>query len=150
MYINMYWTWYFIHGPYLSARGCIRGPFEKFMDSPYYSESEPCGGRVTVSYFEVPPLASDALLTTLHPLLENVLQTVCRKLQDGSGTGGFALWVHFFVYKALPPLKNRSSFHCIVSISLMDELEGFGIQSRNADTPLRKYLVAPPSWKGFF
>jgi hypothetical protein len=26
--------------------------------------------------FEVPPLPSDALLTTLHPLLENVLQTV--------------------------------------------------------------------------
>jgi hypothetical protein len=30
---------------------------------------------VTV-FFEVPPLACDALLTTLHPLLENVLQTV--------------------------------------------------------------------------
>jgi hypothetical protein len=27
-------------------------------------------------FSEVPPLASDALLTTLHPLLENVLQTV--------------------------------------------------------------------------
>jgi hypothetical protein len=27
-------------------------------------------------FFEVPPLASDALLTTLHPLLENVLLTV--------------------------------------------------------------------------
>jgi hypothetical protein len=27
-------------------------------------------------FFEVPPLASDALLTTLRPLLENVLQTV--------------------------------------------------------------------------
>jgi hypothetical protein len=27
-------------------------------------------------FFEVPPLASDALLTTLHLLLENVLQTV--------------------------------------------------------------------------
>jgi hypothetical protein len=27
-------------------------------------------------FFEVPPLASDALLTTLHPLLENELQTV--------------------------------------------------------------------------
>jgi hypothetical protein len=26
--------------------------------------------------FEVPPLESDTLLTTLHPLLENVLQTV--------------------------------------------------------------------------
>jgi hypothetical protein len=31
---------------------------------------------VTVSFFEVPPLASDALLTTLNPLLGNVLQTV--------------------------------------------------------------------------
>jgi hypothetical protein len=27
-------------------------------------------------FFKVPPLASDALLTTLHPLLENVLQAV--------------------------------------------------------------------------
>jgi hypothetical protein len=27
-------------------------------------------------FFQIPPLASDALLTTLHPLLENVLQTV--------------------------------------------------------------------------
>jgi hypothetical protein len=27
-------------------------------------------------FFEVAPLARDALLTTLHPLLENVLQTV--------------------------------------------------------------------------
>jgi hypothetical protein len=32
-----------------------------------------CGDGLS---FEVPPLASDALLTTLHPLLENVLQTV--------------------------------------------------------------------------
>jgi hypothetical protein len=28
----------------------IRGPFEKFVDSPYYSESELCGGAVTVSF----------------------------------------------------------------------------------------------------
>jgi hypothetical protein len=46
------------------------------MDSPYYSESELCGGAVTVSLFELPPLAGDTLLTTLHLLLENVLQTV--------------------------------------------------------------------------
>jgi hypothetical protein len=50
----------------------IRRPFAKFVDSYYYSESELCGGAV----FEVPPLATDALLKTLHPLLENVLQTV--------------------------------------------------------------------------
>jgi hypothetical protein len=40
-------------------------------------------------------LASDAFLTTLHPLLENVLQTVCRKLQEESGTGGFELRAPF-------------------------------------------------------
>jgi hypothetical protein len=28
----------------------LRGPFEKFVDSPYYSESEICGGVVTVSF----------------------------------------------------------------------------------------------------
>jgi hypothetical protein len=27
-------------------------------------------------FFEVPPLATDALLTMLHPLLKNVLQTI--------------------------------------------------------------------------
>jgi hypothetical protein len=43
------------------------------MDSNYYSVSELCGGAVTV-FFEVPPLASYALLTTLHPLLENMLK----------------------------------------------------------------------------
>jgi hypothetical protein len=45
------------------------------MDTPYYSESELCGSAVMV-FFEVPPLASDALLTTLYPLLKNMLQTV--------------------------------------------------------------------------
>jgi hypothetical protein len=32
--------------------------------------------------------------------------------------------VCFSVSKALPPLENRSSSHCIVSIGLMDELYG--------------------------
>jgi hypothetical protein len=47
-------------------------------------------------FFEVPPSAtSDALHITLHPLLENVLQTVFRKLQEDSGTGGFDLGAPF-------------------------------------------------------
>jgi hypothetical protein len=47
------------------------------MDSPYYSKLELCGGVVTVGlFFEVPPLQSKALLTVLHPLLGNVLQTI--------------------------------------------------------------------------
>jgi hypothetical protein len=31
---------------------------------------------MTVSFSKISPLASDAVLTTLHPLLENVLQIV--------------------------------------------------------------------------
>jgi hypothetical protein len=70
------------------------GQSEKFVDSPYYFESElwRCGDGL---FFEVPPLASDALLKTLHPLIKNVLQTVCRKLQEDSGTGGFDLTLLF-------------------------------------------------------
>jgi hypothetical protein len=49
--------------------------------------------------------------------------------------------VRFSVSKVLPPLKNRSLSHSIVSIGLMDELQCFRIQSRNADAP----LVAPVS-----
>jgi hypothetical protein len=32
----------------------LRGLFEKFVDSPYYSESELCGGAVTVSFSKCP------------------------------------------------------------------------------------------------
>jgi hypothetical protein len=31
----------------------IRRPFQKFVDSPYYSELELCGGAVTVSFSSV-------------------------------------------------------------------------------------------------
>jgi hypothetical protein len=33
----------------------LRGPFEKFVDSPYYSESELCGGAVTTSFSKYLP-----------------------------------------------------------------------------------------------
>jgi hypothetical protein len=48
-------------------------------------------------FFEVPPLASDALLTTLHPFLENVLQTVDHF--EISGLGAPLSW--------LEKLRNR-------------------------------------------
>jgi hypothetical protein len=37
------------------AHAHIRRPFEKFVDSPYYSESELCGGAVTVSFSKYLP-----------------------------------------------------------------------------------------------
>jgi hypothetical protein len=69
-------------------------------------------------FFEVPPLVSDAHLTTLHPLIENVLQTVCRKLQEDSGTGGFDLRAPF---SWLGKPRNRMG-RDLDSIGLMDEL----------------------------
>jgi hypothetical protein len=45
------------------------------MDSPYYSESELCGGVMMVSFLKYLPWLSNALFAILHPLLENVLQT---------------------------------------------------------------------------
>jgi hypothetical protein len=35
--------------------GLLRGPFEKFVDSPYYSESEVCGGGVMISFSKYLP-----------------------------------------------------------------------------------------------
>jgi hypothetical protein len=46
------------------------------MDSPYNSESELCGGAVAVAVSFSKYLPWQAFLTTLHPLLENVKQTV--------------------------------------------------------------------------
>jgi len=54
----------------------IRWPFEKFVDSPYYPESELCGGAVTVSLSKYLPWQAMHFVTTFNPLLRNVLQTV--------------------------------------------------------------------------
>jgi hypothetical protein len=84
-----------------------------------------------------PPLASDALLTTLHPLLENVQHTVCRKLQEDSGTGSFDV---------LTTLKTAARpLHCLHRLDgwVVGFLIHFfqvehRIQSRNVDATLRK------------
>jgi hypothetical protein len=49
-------------------------------------------------------LAGDAFLTTFHPLLENVLQAVCHKLSEDSGTDGFDIGAPF---SYLEKPKNR-------------------------------------------
>jgi hypothetical protein len=87
--------------------------------------------------FEVPLFSSDALLTTLHPLLENVLQTVCRKLQEDSGTGSFDLGAPFHGSKS-PEIKWGRDLDCVTNvppISVDASIATF--QSRNADAPLK-------------
>jgi hypothetical protein len=54
----------------------IRGPFAKFVDSPYYSESELRGGAMTVSFSKcVPWKAMQFLQRSTH-----FLKTCCRLL----------------------------------------------------------------------
>jgi hypothetical protein len=120
----------------------IQGPLGKFVDSPYSSESELCGGAVTVSLKHLPWQAMHFVQYPTH-----FLKMCCRPFATSFRriVVQVVLTFHvcFPVSKALPPLENCSSSHCIISIGLMDE--GFRIQSHNADAPLRKYLVAPPS-----
>jgi hypothetical protein len=92
-------------------------------------------------FFEVPPLASEALLTTLHPLLENVLQTVCRKLQDDSGAGGFDLGATF---SWLEKPRNRMGRDLDCRTDVLMGIHRFRrahplhtFELRNADAPLR-------------
>jgi hypothetical protein len=54
----------------------IRGPFAKFVDSPYYSGSELCGGAVTVSFSRYLPWQAMYFLQRSTHLSE----TCCRPL----------------------------------------------------------------------
>jgi hypothetical protein len=54
----------------------LQGPFEKFMDSPYYSDTELCGGAVTVSFSKyLPWQAMHFLQRSAH-----FSKTCCRPL----------------------------------------------------------------------
>jgi hypothetical protein len=128
----------------------VRGPFEKFVDSPYYFESEPFGGAVTVSFLKYLPWQTMHFLQRSTHFSKMCCTPFAASFRMIVEQAILTFHVRFSVSKALPQLENRSSCHCIVSIGLMGELKGFRIQSGNVDTPLRKYLVAPPSWKGFF
>jgi hypothetical protein len=126
-----------------SAMLQVRGPFERFVDSPYYSESELCGGAVTDSFLKCLPWQAMHFLQRSHPLLENVLQTVCHKLQEDSGTGCFlASELPFHGWKS-----SKIAWGDIWIVRLRGWVLGFlihffqaeyRIQSRNADAPLRK------------
>jgi hypothetical protein len=100
----------------------LRGPFEKFVDSPYYSESELRGGAVTVSFsLYLPWQAMHFLQRSTH-----FSKTCCRpfaaSFRRRVEQAVLTFHVRFSVSKALPSLENRSSSHCIVSIGLMDEM----------------------------
>jgi hypothetical protein len=64
--------WYSAHLPRMKDTRNVRRPFAKFVDSLRVRTLWRCDDGL---FFEVPHLASEALLTALHPILDIVLQT---------------------------------------------------------------------------
>jgi hypothetical protein len=99
---------------------------------------------------EVPFFESDTLLATLHPLLENVLRTICRKLREGRGAGVFDFEAPFSWLK-MPRNRMGRDLDCMA-----DVIMGFDPSRWAHSLPLsvaqrwRSTDVAPPSYKGFF
>jgi hypothetical protein len=87
-------------------------------------------------FFEVPPLASDPLLTTLHPLIENVLQTIDH-FEISCLRAPFS-WLE----KPRNLMGMRSGLHWldgwVVGFLIHFFQAEYRIQSRNADAALRK------------
>jgi hypothetical protein len=87
----------------------LRGPFEKFADSPYYSESELFGGAVMVSSSKYLPWQ------TLHFLRRSThfSKTCCRQFAASFRRiveqAVLTFHVRFSVSEAFPPFENRSS-----------------------------------------
>jgi hypothetical protein len=106
----------------------IRGLFEKFVDSTYYSDSELCGGAVTVSFSKnLPWQAMHFLQRSTH-----FSKTCCRpfaasfrRIVVQAVLASWSLRNFEISSKALPALESLSSPYWIVSIGLMDESYGF-------------------------
>jgi hypothetical protein len=71
---------------------------------------EHSGGAVTVL-----PLASTALLTTIYPILENVMQTVSCKVQEDSGAGGFDFGAPFS-WLEKPRNSMKQDLNCMTDV----------------------------------
>jgi hypothetical protein len=100
----------------------IRGQFENFVDSHHYSESEFCGGAVTVSFSKYLPWQAMHFLQRSTHFSKKCSRPFAASFRRIVEQAILTFHVRFSVSKGLPPLENRSSSHCIVCIGLMDEL----------------------------
>jgi hypothetical protein len=118
-------AWYVVK--YRTTLPCLRGAFEKFVDSPHYSESELLVGAVTVSFSKyLPWLAMHFFQRSTH-----FSKTCCRPFAANFRRiveqARFVFHVRFSVSKALPPLENRSSL-----VASLHRLHGWGVRFQNS------------------
>jgi hypothetical protein len=107
----------------------MRGPFEKFVASPYHSESKLCGGAVTVSF-------SKYLTWQPMPFLQRSIhfpKTCCRPFAAGFRRiveqAVLTFRFRFSVSEALPPLEPQ-----LVSLHRLHRLDGWVVGFQNSIT----------------
>jgi hypothetical protein len=100
----------------------LRGPFENFVDSPYYFESELCGETVTISFLKYLSWQAMHFLQRSTHFSKTCCRPFAANFRRIVEQAVFTFHVRFSVSKALPPLENRISSHCIVSIDWINEL----------------------------
>jgi hypothetical protein len=136
----------------------IRRPFEKFVESPYYSESELCGGAVTVCFSKYLPWQ----LMNFLRRSTYFSKTCCRQFaasfkKSRSDQEVETSWSlrNFLPRSSLFTVGKAQKSHgawsgpcggCSNGIPLIHFFRAeWRIRSCNADAPVRKYIVAPPS-----
>jgi hypothetical protein len=96
-------------------------------------------------FLEVPPLANDALLTTLHSILENVLEFTASFSGIVKQTGFLRRSSFLLAGKAQKSHGARCGLHRLdgsIIVFLIHFFQAeYRIQSRNVDAPQRKYLL---------
>jgi hypothetical protein len=100
----------------------IRGPFEKFVDSTYYSESELYGVAVTVSFSKYLPWHAMPFLQRSTHFSKTCCRPFASSFRRIVEQAVLTFHFRFSLSKALPSFENRSSSHCVVSIGPMGEL----------------------------
>jgi hypothetical protein len=98
---------------------------KSYVRGPYYSDSELCGGAVTVSFPKYLPWQAMHFLQRSTHFSKTCCRPFAPSLRRIVEQEVLTFHVRFSVSKALPELENRSSSHCIVYIRLMDELLRF-------------------------
>jgi hypothetical protein len=85
----------------------IRGPFERFVDSPYYSEI--CGGAEMVCFSKYLPWQAMHFLQRSTHLSKTCCRRFCRKLQEERSAHSFDLFITSkFLLKRFHHLKTAA------------------------------------------
>jgi hypothetical protein len=121
----------------------VRGPFERFVESPYYFESELCGGAVTVSFSKYHPWQAMQFLQRSTHFSKTSWRPFAASFRRIVEQAVFLPRSSLFVVgKAQKSRGARAGLHrlhgWVVAFLIHFSQAEYRIQSPNPDAPLRK------------